>query len=471
MTKGKLWIVAAIVIAVVIVVAAAAGSGSSGPTSTSTAAAGSTSSAATPSSTQSSTEPSSAPPGTQPPSTEPAGVPDSTATTIPSTTTSGPPTTFISAGTLQVHYIDVGQGDSILILSPEGKVMLIDGGESGSGALAYLRDKGIDHVDVMVATHPHADHIGGLVDVLRALPVAKVITSGVPSTTATYEHFLDGIASAKAAYVEAMRGDTITLGSLSFSVLNPVVASGDDINETSLVLRLVYGTTSFLFTGDAGKVSEASMLAHGDDISAQVLKVGHHGSSGSCSAAFLDAVRPQVAVYSCGVDNPYGHPADATIANLEETGATICGTDVNGTVVVTSDGASYTTAYEKGSPRGPPGSPTATTAAPASTSTAAGDASGPLVLSLLDLTSPASRGSMASLEVKTTPGAYCTITVYYKSGPSKASGLGPQTAGSSGTVEWSWRVGTNTTPGTWKIVVTAEAGGTTKTLQLSFKVV
>ena len=452
-----------VVLALTVLLVLVALAGCSGPTTTTQASAPSGAVSATSSSV-----------------TEAAAAPTSTESQVTATTAaaaSPESTTTIAsvAGTLQVHYIDVGQGDSELIISPEGQVTLIDGGESGSGALAYLQAKGITHIDLMVATHPHADHIGGLVDVLDALPVKEVVTNGVPTTTATYEHFLDGIKKAKAVYKEAKKGDTLKLGSLSFAVLSADTSfASQDLNQTSLVLRLVFGKVSFLFMGDAGKPIEQELLAAHTGVSADILKVGHHGSSSASSPVFLAAVHPQVAIYSCGAGNSYGHPAPVTIVNLLATGATVYGTDVNGTVVVTSDGSTYRVTCEKGSPRGQPpagtGNTTETTAAaPSSTSTTAA-LSGPLTLAVTDLASPAARGSVASLTISTVPGAQCTITVYYKSGASKASGLAPQTADDSGSVTWDWNVGRNTTPGTWKIKVTATAGGVTKTVTTSFVV-
>ena len=399
-------------------------------------------------------------------STSPTAAPTATGSTVSSAPT--------PAGTLQVHYIDVGQGDSELIISPEGKIMLIDGGEPDSGALAYLQAKHITHIDLMVATHPHEDHIGGLVDVLDALPVKEVVTNGVPTTTATYEHFLDAIKKDKSVYKEAKKWDTLTLGSLKFSVLSADKSlASQDMNQTSLVLRLVFGKVSFLFMGDAGKPIEEQLLAAHTNVSATILKVGHHGSSTASSPEFLAAVHPQLAVYSCGLHNTYGHPAAVTISDLAAAGATVYGTDQNGTVVVTSDGSTYKVECEKGSPRGPPaagGSQTTTESTDETETTAAPAASGPLTLKVTDLTSPAPRGSVASLSISTSPGASCTITVHYKSGPSKAKGLDPTTADDSGTVEWDWKVSSNTTPGTWKITVTAKLGGVTKTITTSFVV-
>jgi competence protein ComEC len=384
----------------------------------------------------------------------------------PSTVTNGPkisPSTTATSspsGLLQVHFIDVSQGDSVLIITPEGKVALIDGGESGSGALEYLRSVGIDHIDLMVATHPHSDHIGGLVDVLQALPVTEVVTNGQPHTTSVYEHFLDAIAAAKATYTEVTRGDTLKLGSLTFDVLHPVSPTGDDLNSQSVVLRLAYGKVSFLFTGDAGKEAEADMLASGANVQAQVLKVGHHGSSSASSASFLAAVGPEAAIYGCGVGNSYGHPHAETITALEDVETKIYGTDKDSTIVVTSDGSTYSVDGATIQPRAPP-STVEQTQPPAS---------GSLAISVVSLTSPVSPGSTAKLTVKTSPAAACSIEVHYKSGPSHAAGLGEQTASDEGLVTWRWKVGTSTTPGTWRIVVSAAANGEKTSIQVPLEV-
>ena len=385
--------------------------------------------------------------------------PAESSTSSTSSTSSASTVVIAPSGSLQVHFIDVGQGDSTLIIGPDGKVVLIDGGEAGSGALAYLEDKGIKRVDLMIATHPHADHIGGLVDVLQSLQVDEVITNGEMHTTRTYERFLDAIAGAKAVYAEAKRGDKVAVGSLSFDVLSPAGPGGDDLNQGSLVLRLPYGNVAFLFTGDAGQEAEAGMSGAGETLQAQILKVGHHGSHSASSPSFLSVVEPQVAIYSSGVGNSYDHPHQETLAALADVGAQVYGTDQNGTVVVTSDGTGYQVETEEGQPRAPP-EVTPTSLVPA----------GSLAIEVVSLTSPIGRGSTAELTVKTAPGALCTITVYYKSGPSEAQGLGDQTAGSSGTVTWRWKVGSRTTPGVWGIVVTAAAGGEEESIDIPFEV-
>jgi competence protein ComEC len=259
-----------------------------------------------------------------------------TATSIRTLSTPGKP--------LVITFIDVGQGDSILIVSPEGLTMLIDGGSSDNGVVAYLRGQGVSRIDIMVATHPHEDHIGGLIQVLEAIPVARVVTNGQSHTTATYEHFLDAILNSGAEYFEVRRGDTITLGDLKILVMNPGISLADELNENSIVLQLIYGETTFLFMGDAGFDAEGRMLAAGLHLKADVLKVGHHGSCSATSQSFLRAVQPEVGIYSAGFNNQYGHPCLGTIDSLTQYGVLVLGTDVYGSIIfnVTQDGYQIT---------------------------------------------------------------------------------------------------------------------------------
>ena len=240
---------------------------------------------------------------------------------------------------LQVHFIDVGQGDSILIQAPDGATALIDGGDANGVALAYLQSLGIQHVTAIIATHPHADHIGGLIDVMNTLEVGAIWTSGAVHTTGVYERFLDTIAARHIPYFEAAQNDTITIGSLIFDVVYGQ-SSSENLNNTSLVLHLQYNHVSFLFTGDAEASAEQEMLrtVEPSRLASAVLKVGHHGSSTSSSPEFLNAVHPQIAVYLAGSGNSYGHPHSVTIDNLLSVGAVVYGTDTDGTVIMETDG-------------------------------------------------------------------------------------------------------------------------------------
>ena len=241
----------------------------------------------------------------------------------------------------QVHFIDVGQGDSILVQAPDGTTTLIDGGNANGEALSYLHSLGIQRITAIIATHPHADHIGGLIDVMDSLKVDAIWTSGAIHTTGVFERFLDAIDSHQIPYFEATQNDTITVGSLIFDVVYGQESSSN-LNNTSLVLHLRYGQVSFLFTGDAETSAEKDMISTVESarLNSTVLKVGHHGSSTSSSLEFLNVVRPQIAIYSAGSGNGYGHPHSQTIDNLLAVGALVYGTDDAGTVIVETDGAS-----------------------------------------------------------------------------------------------------------------------------------
>jgi competence protein ComEC len=247
-----------------------------------------------------------------------------------------------SVAPLVVTFIDVGQGDSILIESPEGQTALIDGGSAGSGALTYLQNRGIKSIDIMIATHPSEDHIGGLSEVLDAMPVRKVITNAQSDTTTTYRHFLDAIANAKAEYEEVTRGDAINLGKLTLSVLNPADINTGDPNANSLVLSMSHAQTSFLFMGDADRTAEAAILAAVHPVLADILKLGQHGSCAASSPAFLDAVHPAVGIYFAKAKNPYGYPCAAVLRAMDAHGIFVYGTDKYGSIIVTVSADGYT---------------------------------------------------------------------------------------------------------------------------------
>ena len=372
---------------------------------------------------------------------------------------------------LTISFIDVGQGDSELIQSSAGQNVLIDGGNADDKALNYLKLLGVKKLDLVVFTHPHSDHIGGLPAILRALPVAQIAASGQSHTTNDYSRLLDAIIATKTRYTEVQRGDKLVAGDLTFEVLSPAKTQPTgDLNNNSVVLRLAFGRTSFLFEGDAQAEAEAGMLAAGLVTPVTVLKVAHHGSGSSSTPAFLQALRPQIAVYSAGAGNPYGHPHPRTIANLQAVGAKIYGTDKQGSIVVTSDGQTVTVGGSGAvAPKAaPPVAPVRAGAAPAGP-TPAPNAAG-LHLDIARVTSPVKRGGSAALAAQTTPGAACRITVYFKSGPSKAAGLGNTTAGANGACSWTWKIGSSTTPGVWRIVVVAQTGAQTLSKETSFEV-
>ena len=246
-----------------------------------------------------------------------------------------------ATGQLQVHFIDVGQGDSVFIQAPDGTTALIDGGSDNSLAYQYLLRHGINRIDVLIVSHPHADHMGGLIEIIQNIPVGSVWTSGAVHYTPIFEQFVDAMAEAKIPYREAPQGHSIPLGTLHFDVLHSDAAAAE-LNDGSLVVKLVYNHVSFLFMGDAESSSEEMMVR---DLPAQldatVLKVGHHGSYTSSTPAFIAAVSPEIAVYSAGMNNPYRHPHQETLDTLRHAQVAVYGTDVYGSVVVSTDGYTY----------------------------------------------------------------------------------------------------------------------------------
>jgi len=276
--------------------------------------------------------------------------------------------------TLTVHFIDVGQGDAILVDRGDTDV-LVDGGPASAAVLAYLQAQGVSDIDLLVATHPHADHIGGLADVLAQHQVSEVWVNGDTATSQTYQGFAAAVAAEGATVREVTRGYATQMDGLDLAVLHPTSQRTGDPNEDSVVIRLTCGQVSVLLTGDATNDSEAAMLAAGLVLDSDVLKVGHHGSSTSTGAAFLAAVTPRDAVISVGAGNTYGHPTQETLDRLSAAGATVYRTDLDGTVVLTSDCNTYTLTTSGPGPTPTPAPTAAPTVTP--TSTPAPSACGP----------------------------------------------------------------------------------------------
>jgi beta-lactamase superfamily II metal-dependent hydrolase len=244
-----------------------------------------------------------------------------------------------SLDTLTVHFIDVGQGDSILIDIGDIEV-LIDGGGKTPGVVEYLNDYVDGALEVMIATHPHADHVGGLIAVLDAFEVEEIWHNGDTSTSQIYADFMAAVEAEGAQVHVARRGNEIQAGGLTFTVLNPATLAGTT-NNNSIVLSLSYGEVDFLFAGDAEQEAEADMVAAGIIPDVEILKVGHHGSRTASSESFLEAAQPEIAIYMAGAGNSYGHPHAETISTLQAIGASIYGTDVYGTILVSTTGQTY----------------------------------------------------------------------------------------------------------------------------------
>jgi beta-lactamase superfamily II metal-dependent hydrolase len=239
-----------------------------------------------------------------------------------------------------MYVLDVGQADSILLMGPDFTI-LIDAGKRERGVVvSYLREIGVESIDLLVGTHPHADHIGQFAEVLQTFPVSEVWMSGDTNTTATFEAAIDAIAESGAGYHEPRAGEVFQLGSARIEVLNPTHLTGE-ANEGSVMFRLIFGDVAFMFTGDAEAPTEREVIDSGRDLRAQILKLGHHGSDTSSTLAFLLAVEPKLALWSAGLDNTYGHPSPKTLDNLAMLGVRTLGTMDEGTIVVSTDGTSY----------------------------------------------------------------------------------------------------------------------------------
>ncbi len=264
---------------------------------------------------------------------------------MPQTTTQ--PETQTQSENLVVHYLDVGQGDSEFIEFPNGETMLIDAGETDKGetVISDISALGYNKITYLVATHPHSDHIGGMPAVLDAFEVANAYLPNASSSSDIYAEFLDKLDAEGCNVYEAKNGvSVIQTESISAYFVAPCGTDYKNLNNYSAVLKLVYGETSFLFTGDAQSQSEKEITA---DVTADVVKVGHHGSKTSSGQAFVNAVSAEYAVIEVGEDNSYGHPNDGIVQRWQNAGAKVLRTDLNGSITFTSNGNDISYTCEK----------------------------------------------------------------------------------------------------------------------------
>lgn len=242
----------------------------------------------------------------------------------------------------EVHYIDVGQADATLILSDD-ETMLIDGGNPGDSSLiaAYLKKHNISHLNYIICSHAHDDHVGGLPGALSVVSVGKVYAPQTENDIKSYRSFKLKTAAQGLAINNPTPGESFEFGSSMVVFLGPIHEKVEDINDTSIILKITYGNTSFLFTGDASREEEQLVLSQNYNLQSTVLKVGHHGSAESTTYPFLREIMPQYAIISVG-DNSYGHPTDEVLSRLRDANVKLYRTDMQGDIVVSSDGNSVT---------------------------------------------------------------------------------------------------------------------------------
>lgn len=243
----------------------------------------------------------------------------------------------------EVHYIDVGQADATLIFS-DGETMLIDGGNPGDSRLivSYLRKHNVTHLNYIICTHAHDDHVGGLPGALSVTTAGIIYAPKTESNIKAYQNFKNKVDAQNLTIQHPTPGESFQFGSSAASFLGPINENVDDLNNTSIILKITYGETSFLFTGDAEREEEQSILNQNFDLSATVLKVGHHGSSDSTTYPFLREIMPEYGIISVGNGNSYGHPTEETLSRLRDADVKLYRTDLQGDIIVTSDGKNIT---------------------------------------------------------------------------------------------------------------------------------
>ena len=246
----------------------------------------------------------------------------------------------------EMHFIDVGQALSVLV-ECDGQYMLYDGGnvDDGSLVVSYLQSQGVEQLEYVFCSHAHEDHVGGLAAALAYFPTYHVYSPVTEASTKCFKDFVKYTQQQGLQVEVPAVGTTWPLGGATVTMVGPV-AQYSDTNDTSIVLRIEYGSTSFLLTGDMEKTAETDLVNSGVNLRADVLQVGHHGSSTSTGYLFLNSVLPEMAVISCGVNNKYGHPHEETLSILRDAGVDVYRTDLQGTITIGSDGQNYTVGTE-----------------------------------------------------------------------------------------------------------------------------
>lgn len=249
---------------------------------------------------------------------------------------------------IEIHYLDVGQADAALVIC-DGETMLIDGGDikASSYIYTYLEDNNINHLNYIIASHGHADHVGGLAAALNFATVETAYCPVMEYDSHGFDNFKKYLSLQNVEITIPEVGESFTLGSASVEIIGPINYECSNHNDISIVLRIVYGNTSFLFTGDAERSEEQDILSAGYTLKSTVLKVGHHGSENSTTYPFLWEIMPEYAIISVGEDNTYGHPTEETLSRLRDADVIVYRTDLNGTIICKSDGENLTFSIEQ----------------------------------------------------------------------------------------------------------------------------
>ena len=254
------------------------------------------------------------------------------------------------SGELAVHFIDVGQGDSAFVQLSNGENILIDTGSPSGGhtVAAYLKKLGVSKIDHLMFTHPHDDHIGGIFSVLSSFEVRNFYDNGISNFSSTiYGEYLASVRKDLSKYHIVQAGETLRAGDVEIHVLNPLLPPAEHINNDSIVLRLTHGDITILLAGDMGKQGERRLMRAGADLSAGIIKIGHHGEMDVCSDEFLKAVMPESAVISAGRNNKYARPHPELLQRLSSAGIKIYRTDRDGHITLRSDGKTYSIETER----------------------------------------------------------------------------------------------------------------------------
>lgn len=247
---------------------------------------------------------------------------------------------------LVVHYIDADQGDATLFQTDEYTILYDAGDWKNENVINYLHQLNINQLDLIIISHPHADHIGQLEKIINSFSVGEVWMTENVANTKVFQHAVQAIIDNEIDYYNPIAGETFDIGDIELTVLHPNNLTGG-LNEDSLSVRFTYGDVSFIFTGDAYKQQEQMIIERGYSLEAQFLQLGHHGSNTSNDPSFIKAVNPAYAIYSAGQNNQYGHPHDEVVHYFQEKNITLLGTDVHGTIKVMTDGKEFQVETEK----------------------------------------------------------------------------------------------------------------------------